>query len=199
MKNLTTFASVFALIALASGTDADAAAMEYQIDGVHSSVVFKVKNRDISHVVGFFKKISGTISVDRPINPEQVMINAELAVKSIDTNDKKRDRHLTSPDFLDRAKYAKISFKTKQSKMLESNRFELTGELDLLGVKKEITVLFELTGLKKTEQFTHRIGGQANFTIKRSDFGMNHMIPEIADEVTIMVNVEGERTVVPSG
>ena len=198
MKNVTTFVSACVLTVLVCGTSADADIV-YEIDNTHSSVIFKIKNRDISYVLGFFQKISGTISLDRPLKPERLKVDAEVDVKSVDTNDKKRDRHVTSPDFLDRAKFPTVSFKTTSVKMLESNQFELTGELTLLGVSKEITVPFQMTGIKEVQPNVHRVGGETSFTIKRSNFGMNNMIPEIADEVTIMVNLEAERKIIPAG
>jgi len=198
MRHLRTFISACVLTVLVCGTSADAE-MQYEIDNTHSSVIFKVKNRDLSYVLGFFQKISGTITLDRPLKPEKLKVDAEVDVKSLDTNDKKRDRHVTSPDFLDRAKFPTVSFKTKSVKMLESDQFELTGDLTLLGVSKELTVVFQMTGLKEIEPNVHRVGGETTFTIKRSDFGMNNMIPEIADEVTIMVNLEAERKIVPAG
>ena len=41
-----------------------AAAAEYKIDPDHSTVIFKVKNRDVSYVYGRFNSITGTIVVD---------------------------------------------------------------------------------------------------------------------------------------
>jgi polyisoprenoid-binding protein YceI len=58
--------------------------------------------------------------------------------------------------------------------------------------------MFEPTGLKKVGVF-FRMGGEATFTIKRSDYGMTHMLPEIADEVTVMVNIEAAYELPPLG
>jgi len=56
-----------------------------------------------------------------------------------------------------------------------------------------------MIGLKKVAPLTHRLGGQITFTVKRSDFGMDYMLGEIADEVTVMVNLEGEYKIPPVG
>lgn len=181
-----------------TGSVMSEAAVTYEIDPAHSTVIFKVKNREVSYVYGRFNTISGTIVTDTLRKPSKIEINAEVQAKSVDTNDKKRDRDLKSADFLKVSKNPTITFKTKDAKRLDENRFELTGDLTLLGVTKELTVIFEMTGKKKIE-LTYRLGGEVTFTIKRTDFGMDHMIPEIADEITIIVSLEGVLLIPPSG
>ncbi|MGB2986202.1 MAG: YceI family protein [Phycisphaerae bacterium] len=175
-----------------------AAAAEYKIDPDHSTVIFKVKSRDVSYVYGRFNSITGTIVVDNLRKPSKLEFNVEIKAKSLDTNNKERDRELKGADFFNTAKKPLITFKTKAVKKLEENMFEITGELSLLGITKELTVIFEQIGLKKVNM-TFRLGGQSTFTIKRSDFGMTHMLSEIADEVTVIANIEGGYVIPPSG
>ena len=122
------------------------AAPKYEIDPDHSSVIFKVKNRDIVFVYGRFNTISGSIVTDTLRRPFKLEITAEVLAKSIDTNVRKRDRQLKGSEFLKVSKNPSITFKTKDSKKMDDGRFELVGELTLLGVAKEITVIFEPTG-----------------------------------------------------
>ncbi len=181
-----------------TGSVASQAAPTYEIDPDHSSVIFKVKNRDIVFVYGRFNKISGSIVTDTLRKPSKLDITAEVQAKSIDTNVTKRDRQLKGGEFLKVSKNRSITFKTKDSKRLEDGRFELVGELTLLGVAKEITVIFEPTGTGKASM-AFQLGGHITFTIKRSDFGMDAMIPDIADEVTVFVSLEGKFNIPPSG
>lgn len=182
-----------------AGGYAEGAGPQYKIDPTHSTVIFKVKNRDISFIYGRFNKVSGTISADKLRKPTKLEIKAEVSTKSLDTNDRKRDRHLKSQEFFHVTTYPKITFETKESKQLEEDKFELTGVLSVLGVTKELTVVFEVTGLKEVKRGTRRLGGESTFTIKRSDFGMEYMLDGIADEVTVMVNLEAESVVLPAG
>jgi len=180
-------------VLLASGV-AQAVMTEFKIDPTHSFVIFKVKNRGISYVYGRFNKVSGTIGVDDPDRTTQMEVSAEVGARSLDTNDRNRDKHVEGPDFLDAAKFKTISFKTTaESKPLEDNKFELTGELTLLGVTKELTITFEFLGIKKMEKGATRLGGETTFTIKRSEFGMDKMLEGVADEVTIIVSLQAER------
>lgn len=190
-------AAALGAFVLTGGVESQAAPT-YEIDPDHSSVIFKVKNRDIVFVYGRFNTISGTIVTDILRKPSKLEITAEVEAKSIDTNVTKRDRHLKGGEFFNVSKYSSITFKTKDSKKLEDDRFELVGELTMLGVTKEITVIFEPTGTGKAEM-AFQLGGHITFTIKRSDFGMDAMIPDIADEVTVFVSLEGKYDIPPSG
>ena len=175
-----------------------AVAAEFTVDPVHSNVIFKIKNRDVSYVYGRFNDISGTITTDKPQNPTSVEVKVELDAKSVDTNSKERDAKLKDTDFLNTKKNAKITFEGKTTKQLEGGKFELKGELNLHGVKKELSVILEQTGSKRVGP-AFRFGAQCTFTIKRSDYGMDTNLADIADEVTVMVNIEGEYKLPPIG
>lgn len=173
---------------------------DFKIDKSHSSIVFKIKNRNMTFLYGRFNDVSGTIAVDDRRNPKKIEINATVNPRSLDTNAKKRDRTLKGKDFFNTFKYKEIKFVTKETKQLEEKgKFELVGELTLLGKTLPLTVIFEHTGSKKMPNNSYRVGGQTSFTLKRSDFGMTEMIPEVADEVEIFISLEAEIQRTPSG
>lgn len=192
---LATLGAVLALGAVANGE------VKYTIDKVNSSIIFKVKNRDIGYIYGRFNDVSGEIVINSRSRPTRLTIRAEVKSKTIDTNSRKRDKHLKMSEFFNASKNPVISFVTKSTKRIKRDgmRYELTGDLTMLGVTKEMTIVFELTGKKHLSSEIYRLGGQTTFTINRSDFGMDAMIPEIADEVTVIVTLEGEAKIVPSG
>lgn len=195
----TRMAAALASVLMTSGV-AQAGMLEFEIDPANSFVIFKVKNRDISYVYGRFNKITGKIGVNDTKKVSRMDVSADVDARSVDTNERKRDRHLEGPDFFNAGKFKTISFKsTKDSKQLDDGTFEVIGELTLLGVTKELTVTIEILGIKDVEKGTKRLGGHAQFTIKRSDFGMSKMLDGIADEVTVVVALEAERKAVAAG
>lgn len=193
------FVSTLAVGVFALATGSAMGAGHYVIDPEQSTVIIKVKNRDVSFVYGRFNDISGTINVDRLSDPGKLDITVEIKSKSFDTNNKKRDRHVAGPEFLNAKKHPTINFKGRSVKKLEDGKFELQGKLTLLGVSKDLTVIFQQTGLVKISRTEYRLGGEVTFTIKRSEFGMDQMIPDVADEVTVIVNLEGICTLHPAG
>jgi len=199
MNRLQAFLVTGVVLSVAVGS-ARARGLEYKIDPVHSSVIFKVKNKGISYIFGRFNKISGVISANKLRKPTEFRIQAEVKTKSLDTGDNKRDNHLRGPQFLNARKLPAISFTTKKTSGIdEENKFELTGDLNFFGTSKEITVQCEMIGLVEIDSLTRRVGIITTFTIKRSDFGMDYMIPEVDDEVTVIVNLEAELKISPAG
>ena len=134
------------LLAVASGLSlsASAAVETYTIDPVHSSVAFTVRHF-LTKVPGRFTKFSGTITVDRD-NLENSSVNASIDVGSVDTDNDKRNGHLKSPDFFDAAKFATITFTSKSWKKTGDGTFDVTGDLTMHGVTKEIVLKVDLIG-----------------------------------------------------
>lgn len=165
-----------------------ASAETYNVDPVHSSIVFKSKHLDTSYVFGRFNDFSGTVNVDT--DPTKMSFDVSAKVESIDTGNAKRDTHLKSPDFFSAKEFPTISFKSTSIKSAGDNKFEVTGNMTLHGVTKPLTVTMEKVGQSSTPQFGDRAGFFTMFTVKRSDFGMSGMQPMIGDDVELAVAFE---------
>ena len=164
----------------------------YKVDAVHSSVVFRVKHLGVVHVYGRFNEISGTITFDKE-NPSKSAVDFTVPVESIDTHVQKRDQHLKSPDFFNAKEFPIVTFKSKEVKKTGEDIYQMTGDFTLHGVTKSLTIDFKKGGEAKGMQNEYRSGGETQFTIKRSDYGMNFMLNGVGDEVNVMVAIEGVR------
>jgi polyisoprenoid-binding protein YceI len=178
---LTVFFSSFALAAHAADT--------YKIDPIHSSVVFSTKHVGVTDFYGDFKDISGTVTFDAA-DPAKSSVEVTVPVESVDTRNEKRDQHLKSPDFFNAKQFPTLSFKSTKVEA-SGNTYKVTGDFTLHGVTKPLTVEFKKGGEGKGMQGETRGGGEARFTIKRSDFGMSFMPAAIGDEVAIILSLEG--------
>ncbi len=181
--------AVSVLMGMASLTRA---AETYKVDGVHSSVLFRAKHFNTGYFYGRFNDISGTVVVDES-NPAKSSVEIEVKVDSIDTHDAKRDQHLKSPDFFNAKQFPTITFKSKQVKKSGKDTYEVTGDLNLHGVTRSVTVKVTRTGAGKDPFGGYRIGFETVFTIKRSDFGMKFMLGPVSDEIRLIVSIEGVR------
>ncbi|MCB0411115.1 MAG: YceI family protein, partial [Bdellovibrionales bacterium] len=78
-------------------------------------------------------------------------------------------------------------------KKTSGNDYEVSGKLTMHGVTKPLSFTFHRSRTGKDPWGKTRTGGEADFTIKRSDFGMNYMQGEnqLSDEVKVTVSVEG--------
>ena len=167
---------------------------DWKIDSVHSAVVFKIRHAGASWFYGSFGSIKGTFTLD-PANAAAGAIAVEIAAASVATHDSKRDDHLRSPDFFDAKQYPSITFaSTKIAKA--GDGFKVTGDLTLRGITKPVTMQVTKSG-EGEMQGSKRVGYEATFAIKRSDFGMDYGLAKkaLGDEVTLMCGIEA----VPAG
>lgn len=163
----------------------------YKVDPVHSSVVFSIKHNGVSNFYGAFKEISGTVAFDAA-DPSKSTVELTVPVESIDTRSDKRDQHLKSPDFFNAKQFPAITFKSNKIEG-SGESYKISGDLTIHGVTKPVTVDFKRGpdgqgGGGKTVG-----GGEARFTIKRSDYDMKFMTGPLGDDVNIILSLEGAK------
>jgi len=177
------------VVALLFFVTSNGSTADYTVDGEHTSVSFKVQHLGISWIHGRFNDVSGRCTVDRD-DPAKSTFGLTIKAESVDTNVKKRDDHLRSPDFLNVKQFPLITFKSTAVKAV-ADGYSVTGHFTLHGVTKSIT--FTLTGGKTSEfpKGVERIGFTTELTVKRSDFGMDRLQGPVGDEIQIAVSFEG--------
>jgi polyisoprenoid-binding protein YceI len=176
-----------------------ASAATYTIDPAHSSAGFRIKHLMIAYIRGGFAGITGDVVFD-PSNPSNTKINASIDVATLHTHEEKRDENLKGAEFLDVAKYPKMTFVSKKVTPDGKNQWKIAGDLTLRGVTKEVTLDVETAGAEaKDPRGNLRSGASATTTIKRSDFGLSFNVPPetggvlLSDEVHVHLEIEGIR------
>jgi polyisoprenoid-binding protein YceI len=169
-----------------------ASAQTYQIDPVHSSLLFRVKHMDTAYVYGMFTSMKGTVVVDEA-NPARSSINIEVDANSVYTHNEQRDNHLRSPDFFNTRQFPTITFKSTQVRRINANTVQVRGDLTIRGVTRPITASVTLTGKGKNPQGKDIIGFETTFTIRRSEFGIRYGLPGLGDEVQVTLSIEADR------
>lgn len=176
-----------AMTLLAVPSMTTAAPVSYTVDGSHSSVLFRIKHLNVAEFYGQFLSLKGDVVLDG----NKSSLQMEVATDSVFTNNKKRDDHLKGPDFFDAKQFPKITFKsTKVTKRLTGG-YNVVGDLTLRGKTKSIKFRFNVTGQGKDPWGNDRIGGHAEFTIKRSDFGITYMPKGLSENVRLIISIEG--------
>jgi polyisoprenoid-binding protein YceI len=177
----------------AAPTSPAAAADTYQVDGGHSSVVFKVKHAGTAWFYGTFEGISGQLTVDEA-DPGKSSIEIEIAAESVDSNSEGRDKHILGPDFLSAKEFPKIGFESTSVKDVGEGNLEVTGTLDFRGIQKPVTAQVEHIG-KGEMRGKQIVGYEARFSFKRSEFGASYGVAEgaLGDEVHMIVSLEAAK------
>jgi polyisoprenoid-binding protein YceI len=178
----------FILAVLLSSAGLSAHADTFKIDPLHSSIVFSIKYL-VSDFYGRFNDLSGQVVFDKD-DPAKSSVELTIPVESIDTHYAKRDRDLKSPDFFNAKQFPAIVFKSKSIEGSGEN-YKVTGDLNLHGVTKPLTLEIKRGPDGKGPEGEIRGSGETRFTIKRSDFGMNFMQGALGDEVTVLLILQG--------
>jgi len=186
---------ILALAAVAAGlaSAAPAAVETYAIDPVHSSVGFSIRHF-LTKVPGRFTKFSGTIVVDRD-NLENSSVSAEITMGSVDTDNDKRDEDLRSPNYLDAVKFSTMTFKSKSWKKTGDTAFDVTGDLTIHGVTKEVVLKVNLLGFGPGMRGAQLSGWDASVTLNREDFGVtgpSYASKVLGTDVAVSISVEAD-------
>src|SRR5579863_7581071 len=178
------------IAAFAMAASAAAQVGNWQIDPAHSSAQFSVRHLGVSTVRGAFMKVSGSAKYDAA-DPSKGSLDATIEAGSVDTRVEMRDNDLRSPNFLDVAKYPTITFHSKQTKAAGAGKLQITGDLTIHGVTKEVVLDVDgPTAPIKDPWGNQRIGASAATKIKRQDFGVNGAPGVVGDEITITIDAE---------
>lgn len=173
-----------------------ALASTWAIDPEHSTAQFKVRHLMISNVKGVFEKVSGTLNLDdKDITRSKVDVGIDIA--SINTNIKKRDDHLRSPDFFDAAKFPTMTFVSTKVEKAGKDKLKVTGNLTIKGVTKVVVLTVDgPTSEIKDPWGNGRRGASATTTINRRDFGvswnktMDNGGMVVGEDVAVQLDVE---------
>ena len=162
----------------------------YRIDPRHTFPTYEVGHDGYSVQRGRFNKTSGRVTLDIAAKKGSVEIAMETA--SVSSGIDKLDENLRGEDFLNAAKFPVITFKSDNLSFEGERLKSLSGDLTINGVTRPVTFtvnLFHCAPNRLTKAKT--CGADIITTIKRSDFGVKYALPNLGDDVTLRIGVEG--------
>ncbi|MFT6269427.1 MAG: polyisoprenoid-binding protein YceI [Alphaproteobacteria bacterium] len=174
---------------------------EYTVDLSHASVVWKVSHLGLSDYVARFADFDASIQFD-PSNIAASKVSASINPMSIQTaypnaSEKNFDNILaTDKGWFNAGKFASIEFASTSIEMTGEKTAVMLGDLRFLGVSKSVSLNVVFNGAMISQPFSRMptIGFSANTTIKRSDWGMSKNVPNIGDDVEVMIEGEFAKT-----
>ena len=168
------------------------------IDPDHSGAAFSVRHMMIANVRGQFCKVGGIVYVD-PLNITNSSIELSIDASSIFTGIQKRDDHLKSADFFDVDKYPTISFISTRVHSVNGNKAQVSGDLTIHGITRQITVSVEFSG-PVNDPFGDgsSMGFAVSAIINREDYGIMWNQPManngimVSREVQLFIDLEAD-------
>jgi polyisoprenoid-binding protein YceI len=188
LRNLV---STFAILALSSAALANEA---YKFNPSGSTIGFTV-HQFLGTTHGKFTSFSGEIDVDRE-HPENSSVTAQIDVRSINTQIKKRDDHLRSPEFFNVEKFPQITFKSRSVKRTGPQSGDILGDLTMHGATKPVTLHVKL--LTPINETSRTRWGVTTDPITRRDFNLMfssgvEAVSGIGQTVAINIEIEAKR------
>ncbi|MBX3356557.1 MAG: YceI family protein [Phycisphaeraceae bacterium] len=184
--------TIAAVVPAVTAAPAHAAAVEtFKVDTGHSTALFRVQHLGVAYFWGRFDTVTGTIKSDSA-SADGLSFDITIDVNSVNTASTPRDNHLRAPDFFSAREFPTMTFKSTSAKKVDGNFYDVTGDLTMRGVTKPITARVEWTGTGD-KGMGRRIGFEATFNIKRSEFGVSYGVENgaLGDDVRVIVALEG--------
>jgi polyisoprenoid-binding protein YceI len=130
---------------------------------------------------GIFKGFKGTLSFDEQ-NPAASKFDVTIDVATINTGNGLQNKHAKSDEWFDVAKYPQIHF-TSQKIARTGNSYQTTGDLEIHGVKKQVTIPFTFTRSGTGGTFA------GSFTLNRSDFKVGKPGGDVGEQIKLDISV----------
>jgi polyisoprenoid-binding protein YceI len=205
MRRLATFATLafaaYAPLAAALDHNAPAAVPKgaYQIDQVHTSLLFRVSHLGFSTYTGRFTRIDAKLDFD-PARLAAARVDVNIDPRSIQADNAPSGflDTLAGKDWLNAAEFPAMSFRSTSVEVTGKNTLRVHGDLTLHGVTKPIVLDASYNGGYASHPYEPRarIGFSARGKFKRSDFGVSYGIPApgttmgVGDEVQVLLETE---------
>jgi polyisoprenoid-binding protein YceI len=169
------FYPVAAVLILAGSAFTFLTAQNWQIaDGY--TITFTSADAD-----GIFKDFKGSIVFDEQ-NPGAGKFDVTVDAASINTGNGLQNKHAKSDEWFDVVKYPQIHFVSRSITKTAAG-YQVTGDLEMHGVKKPITIPFSF---KKSAQ-----GGTfaGSFTVNRNDYNLGKPGGDVGEQIKIDISV----------
>ncbi|AMP92632.1 YceI family protein [Legionella pneumophila] len=181
---------IFAILAVfAFSTDIYAEPQTLTLDNQHTYVLWKVKHLGFSTQAGKWYA-NGQLVLDKD-NPQQSKVNVTIKIDDIVTGIPELDKHLKGKLFFDTKQFPSATFVSDKVEVTGKNKAKVYGMLTLHGVTKPIIldVVFNKAGINLLND-RETAGFSATTSLKRSDYGIKALIPEVGDDVEIEIEAE---------
>lgn len=177
---------------------ARAQALHYELDPLHTRVMFAVSHAGFSSAIGTVSGSTGRLLFD-PADWSSARVEARIPLSRIDLGDAGWNRAALGAALLDAAGHPHATFVSSRVEPVDARHAILHGTLTLRGVAREVTldVVFNAARRHPMPPFRRTAGFSATGKIRRSDFGMTAWQGVIGDEVELRIEAEATRAAAP--
>jgi len=167
---------------------AEVRAGTYDVEPLHTQIVWAVSHLGLTTFYGTFSGASGRLTLD-PKHPAASTLSVSIPVASVLSTSAKLDEELKGPQWFDAAKYPAISFVSSKVTQTGHGTARVDGTLTMHGVSKPETLAVKFNGAAVNPiDHSYSVGFEASGSVRRSDFGVKTYVPLVGDDVTLMIS-----------
>jgi polyisoprenoid-binding protein YceI len=160
----------------------------YDVEPLHTRVLFSVSHLGFTTWYGEFTNVSGALTLD-PKKPAASALEIHIPTGTVSTTNAKLDGELKSDAWLDAGQFPEMVFKSTKIVETGKDAAKVTGDLTLHGVTKPVTLAVKFNGAGTNPlDKKYTAGFEVSGKIKRSDLGVKTYVPLIGDDVDLIIS-----------
>ncbi len=173
---------------------AAAEAQRYELDPVHTRVMFAVSHAGFSNAIGTVSGSTGELWFD-PEDWSSARLQASVPIDRIDLGDAEWNRAALARNLLDAQAHPVATFVSTRIEPVDEHHAAVFGTLTLHGVAQEVKLDVTLNAAKRhpLPPFRRTVGFSATTTISRKAFGIDAWPSVIGDAVELRIEAEAVR------
>lgn len=171
-----------------------AAPARFELDPVHTRVLFAVSHAGFSQALGMVSGSTGTLEFD-PDDWTSARLDVRVPLQRLDLGDADWNRAALAGRLLDAQRWPEAHFVSTRIEPLAPDRFIVHGQLTLRGVTREVPLEVTFNALRHHPMppFRRTAGFSATATLSRSAFGIDGWPSVIGDPVELRIEAEAVR------
>lgn len=165
--------------------------VRYEIDPVHTRVVFDIDHAGFSRAIGTLSGSQGSLQFDAD-DWSTAKLDVVVPMQRLDMGDSGWSAAVFAPRFLDVKRYPEARFVSSRVERTSDDTGSACGDLTLHGVTRPLCMRLKLNRIARypLPPFRHTAGFSATASLRRSDFGMDSWLSLVGDTVELRIEAE---------
>jgi polyisoprenoid-binding protein YceI len=185
--------AVAVALCLAGAGNAAAAPRDYQIDPVHSRVMFSVDHLGFSQALATLSAPRGRLRFD-PRDWSSASVEVEIDLARVDFGDADWNERMLRRDFFDAERHPVARFVSTHVEAVDERHARIHGTLSLRGTTVPLVIEARLNRRARNPlTLRSTVGFSAVAYLSRADVGMTAWKTVVGDQVEIRIEVEAQR------
>lgn len=169
------------------------AAEKFNLDPQHSYVQWHIKHLGFSIQSGKWYVKNGYVILDKD-NPQNSKVEATIDMNKFITGNPELNKHLKGKLFFDVKQFPTATFVSNTVDIINDKTANVHGTLTVHGISKPVNLKVTLNKIGNSPINNLLTAGfTATTEIKRSDFGINTLLPDLGDDVSIEIGAEANQ------